>query len=144
MEFLAVLQLAGTVIKYLTNYIETCYRRHRDLLVIRIETLSLKSSLESLWYLHLAKDLAADHDEAVRALLKGCRQTLEGLQRILATDDSARGRWNTLLWPPRQREAHALLDNVLRLKTSISLLLLNASRLVSFLRGIEYEEAPSY
>jgi len=68
----------------------------------------------------------------VQQLLDTCEKTLKDLETLLKTQDTAaqgNRKWtSTLSWPLKQKDARALLDDVMRHKTSISLLLLRASR----------------
>jgi hypothetical protein len=131
---IAIIQITDQIIRFSTHYIEAIRGAPRDLYIIRIETLSLRDSLQSLQYLHRFNGLALDN---IESLLAGCRRTLADLESLLSssTYDSAQGSRSriqravsTLAWPKKQERARNLLDEVLRYKTSISLVLLRNTR----------------
>jgi len=131
---IAVIQITDQVIRYSSQYIEALRNAPRDLYILRIETLSLRASLESLQYLYRSNDLARDN---IEGLIAGCGRTLADLESLLSstTHDSAQGSHSriqrvlsSLAWPTKQEKARSLLDEVLRYKTSISLVLLRNTR----------------
>jgi hypothetical protein len=143
-SIIAVIQISERIIGLTKHYIEAVHDAPRDLHVIRIEASTLKAVFESL-------KLLQDSEHALSTNLKklgeedsavgGCRRSVSELEKLLdpTPQPTSGGRrrkiqatLNNLAWPLKQDRAKKLLEEILRYKTTITLLLTTESAYVLF------------
>jgi hypothetical protein len=134
---LTVIELTAKIISKCKHLIETAYHAPQDLRQIFIETSSLKAALESLHYLSTTdcafSDTVKNLEDAEGAVI-GCRDTITRLAAELDGLSLSSGTWGapgkrqmiqgSLKWCLKETKVRKLLDDALRHKTTIMLVLL--------------------
>lgn len=131
---IAIVQVADRIIGLCKFYIETARDAPSDLKTIFIETSAVKTTLESLEYLHKHGGINSKAN-SIGGPIEGCYQTLAALEKLFPDGGhkSTKGKkskktkleltMTSLAWPLKETKARKLLDELVRYKTTINLAL---------------------
>lgn len=134
-SIIAIIQIADRIVGVTKHYIETVQDAPRDLHRIRTELSTLKAVFESLQFVH-SLDPATSF--TLRALdgpagaVEICKNIVIELEKLLHPSSSTiphnkrqkiKGTWEALAWPFKESKVGKLLEDLSRIKTTISLAL---------------------